>query len=544
VNIFWRKEEMKKFFLSILVVSLTGLSLFAGGRQSGSQSNVVELTMFTDWVGLPAHYTAWEGARIPEEVQRRIGVKLRNTIATTEEEVNLMVASGDIPDLIAVEYNSAAWAVLSESALVVDLMPLIRKNSPEFYDYMGEGYWNFYKSNSGVNNFYVNWAFYPNAASKYSAIGGWNLALHQRTDIFEAMGKPDLSTPQKLLQHLIAVRDRYPNVKPFLSRPSTTLPFTHNNTVGLQFIAAMFGIEAYYEAPNGSISGAYTDPRYPELIKFLNALYRERILTREDLAGTRETFLANYDQGNFYMSVHGVSELRYPPKGNPDVTYQAAQAFDTTAGTQQAGIAGYATFVSRKCRYPDEAVKLMAYLAMQEGDRLNQWGQEGVDYEWNDKGSPVYTDWYLEQTAKSDTDYNMGRGQFMWSMNWADHEWVALNVPSELPYMRRVRDAYQDYFFARLNFLSLNPSGNIPESITFQQCKDYWDQAIPQIIMANSEAEALTQFNALRSTLTSMGMPSVERYWTDKSNKIVNAFGRNNLILKGADNAVYHKTYD
>jgi hypothetical protein len=41
-----------------------------------------------------------------------------------------------------------------------------------------------------------------------------------------------------------------------------------------------------------------------------------------------------------------------------------------------------------------------------------------------------------------------------------------------------------------------------------------------------------------------MGMASVEKYWTDKSNKIVNAFGRNNLILKGADNAIYHRSFD
>jgi putative aldouronate transport system substrate-binding protein len=537
---FTEEKRMKKFIVSVLMVILISLPLFAGGgQQSGSQGKVIELTQFTDAVGWPACNAIW--GRVPEEIEKKTGAKIKNTIATTNEEANLMVASGDIPDLITVPYNGAAFAVLAESALVADLMPLIRKNVPEFYDYMGAGYWNFFKSNSGVNNFFANWAFHPNAGDKYCAIGTWNLALHQRVDIFEALGSPDLSTPEKLLQHLIAVRDAYPDVKPLLTRPSDSLPFTHYNTQGLQWFAVMYGIEAYYEAPNGSVIGAYNHPRYPDLIKFLNALYRERILTREDLAGTNENFLANFDKGNFYMTPYGVDLLRYPPKGTPNVTYQSAQAWDTTAGTQQADIAGYATFLSRKCKNPDEAIKLMAYAAMQEGDRLNQWGQENVDWEWDRNGAPVYTNWYRQQTERSTEEYLNAKGILAWSMNWSDHEWVALNLPNELPHMRQAREVYQDYFFARLNFLSLNPSGNIPESITYQQCKDYWNQTIPQIIMASSEAEAVSRFENLKSTLASMGMPSVERYYTGKSDKIVQAFGRNNLVLKGADNAIYHR---
>jgi hypothetical protein len=150
----------------------------------------------------------------------------------------------------------------------------------------------------------------------------------------------------------------------------------------------------------------------------------------------------------------------------------------------------------------------------------------------------------MEQTEKSSTDYFRDKGMFVWAMNWGDHDWFSLNVPGELPYMRRIRDVLQDHFFVRLNFLSLNPSGNIPEAITYQQLTDYWDQEIPQIIMAGSQQEALERFDAFKKILVNMGIGDVEKYWTARSNRIRQSFGENNMVIMGADNAIYHKTFD
>ncbi|MDR3170454.1 MAG: extracellular solute-binding protein [Treponema sp.] len=539
------KKILKKTLVSFMTVVVL-LSVIGCKKDVPKTDDVVQLTLFIDVTGYSPQYKAWDGARIPEEVQKKLGVRLTTNDATVggSEELNLMVAAGDMPDLVCVFYNDGPFSVLSESNLVVDMMPLIKEHAPEFYDYMGEGYWNFYKSNSGVNNYFVNWAFYPNAADKYAALGTWNRVPFSRVDIWNALGEPDITTPEKFLQHLREVRERYPDVKPFLASPVTTLTLGHNNHVGLNFLQTMFGIEAFYEKPDGSIMAAYNHPQYIEFITFMNDMAREGFITRDDLAATNEQFTSAHERGDVYMYIDAVDFLRYPPTGNPNVSYQAAPVFETTAGCPQAAIAGWTTFISKKSKNPEAAIKLIAYLAMQEGDRLNQWGQEGVDWEWNADGSPVYTDWYREQTAQSNDEYLRKRGGFHFSMNWGDHEWVSLNVPGELPHMRRSRDLYQDYFFARLNFLSLDPAGNIPEAIIFQQVKDYWLQAIPQVVLASSREEALTRFDNLKTTLSSMGINDVEKYWTTKSNRIVNAFGRDNLVLKGADNAIYHKFFD
>jgi hypothetical protein len=129
-------------------------------------------------------------------------------------------------------------------------------------------------------------------------------------------------------------------------------------------------------------------------------------------------------------------------------------------------------------------------------------------------------------------------------MNWGDHEWVTLNVGEEEPFWHRARVLYQDHFYGRLNFLSLNPSGSITESIIFQQCDDYFKETFPKIIMAGSRNAAISLFNDMKSVLISMGIGEVEKYWTTKSNKVKEAFGAENIRLKGADSVVYHKLYD
>jgi putative aldouronate transport system substrate-binding protein len=532
---------MKKLIAFVLVV-LMASSIFAAGEKQ-QEGGIVTLTHFVDidWMDGAVRYLYNIDGRIPQIVEQKTGVRLDTTFAKNSEEANLMIASGDVPDMITLGYEGAAYNVIADSKMVIDFLPVAKEKFPDFYNYMGEGFWNFYKSPGGRNNYFPNWAFYPNSGKKYSAIGVWNQALIQRTDIFTALGKPDISTPEKFLAHLREVKAKYPNIKPFLSRSSSSLPLGNNAGSGLDGFKVMFGIEGYYELPDHTIKGSYMDPRYRDLIIFLNRMYREGFLTRDDLAGTNENFLSNYDKGDFYMTVHGVAEIRYPPKAKPDLPYQTAQPFDTAIGCQQGGIAGFATFISSKCKYPEKALGLIAYLAQEEGDRLSQWGEEGKDWEWDNLGQPVYTKWYLEQTEKSSTDYFREKGMYIWSMNWADHDWVALNVPGELPYMRQLRDQLQDHWYAKLNFLSLNPSGNIPEAITYQKLTDYWTQEIPQIIMAASENEALAKFEAMKVQLDSLGIASVEKYWTMRSNRIREAFGDDNLILWGADNAVYHR---
>ena len=530
---------MKKLATLILAIAM----LLSMAVVPAMAEEVVELDVFYDFSWLPQSYANNE-SRVYKACEEATGIRMNVTLAKTGdgEQINLMMTSGDLPDIVCVDYAKPIFAALRESNEVLDLMPLMEQYAPEFKERMGEGYWNFYKSDAGVNNYYANCAFSPSVIDKYVAFASWCEVMAVRKDIYEAMGSPDLSTPEALLEHLRAVREAYPDVKVYMSANAESLALTGRYD-GLNWWKTSFGIETYYENEEGKVVAAYNHPKYEEAIKFINTMYLEGFITREDLAGTDESNTAKRESGEIYMFQTGPDGLKYAPAGNPDVTYIAGPVFDDWKGTQQGGIHWCATFITKNCENPEAAIKLLDYLTSDEGDRLTQWGVQGEDWDYNEQGAPVYTDWYYQQNAESSNEYDLNRGNILMGRSWAGSEWVLANIPYEEEYMHQARTVMQDHYFCRMNFLSLDPIGNTYESIVMQQCNDAWTEMIPNVIMAESNDAALALFEEVKATMESLDIASLEAYWTAKSDKIKEAFGEENMILTGADAKVFHETF-
>jgi putative aldouronate transport system substrate-binding protein len=394
----------------------------------------VELSLFYDvsWIG-EAYKIDWEKTRIGRRLIEKTGVKVNITNARTDDhqQLNMMLASGDLPDIVVVQMGDPTFSVMSESDAVLDYIPLINQYAPELIDTMGQEYWDFYKNSRGVSNFFATCAFAPKSAEKYSAFGGWCGVLAAREDIWNAYGEPDISTPEKLLAHLQDVRNRYPNLKPMLFGPLSNFSLGVTNQAGLNFFKEGFGVKAYYERPDGSILAEYNDPEWINYIYWLNQLYTQGFLTREELGGGTDQLTSMKEQGNVYMYEGGPEDLRYPPAGNPNLKYTAVPPFDKFMACQQVSLAWFTTFITKNCKNPEAAIKLISYMASTEGDRLVQWGEEGVDWEFDASGAPRYTAWRTDQVQNNQTNYNNERGNALFTMNWSDHEWMALGIVNE-----------------------------------------------------------------------------------------------------------------
>ena len=69
----------------------------ASDTAAADSGEVPTLTMFIDETWWP--YDTWEGA-IPEEFENRLGVNIEVIRAADNNQLSLMVASGDMPDII------------------------------------------------------------------------------------------------------------------------------------------------------------------------------------------------------------------------------------------------------------------------------------------------------------------------------------------------------------------------------------------------------------------------------------------------------------
>lgn len=66
-------------------------------------------------------------------------------------------------------------------------------------------------------------------------------------------------------------------------------------------------------------------------------------------------------------------------------------------------------FITKNCKDPEAAIKMIAYLNSEEGRRLALWGREGIDYTLNEKGIPQFSETWQEARQDSDQfhlDYN------------------------------------------------------------------------------------------------------------------------------------------
>ncbi|MDL2228856.1 extracellular solute-binding protein [Treponema sp. OttesenSCG-928-L16] len=148
---------MKKLFLLVLF-SLTGIFLFAGGEkdqtQSGStsydSSKILEIT----WLGLnQMGILPREGSAIQRELEKRYNIKIKNVPVDSYnvEQMNLLLATG-------VEFDIWSWGIKDVISAVetgtIRPLPLemVKEHAPEFYKLYEETSpnWKYIGSHEGV----------------------------------------------------------------------------------------------------------------------------------------------------------------------------------------------------------------------------------------------------------------------------------------------------------------------------------------------------------------------------------------------------------
>ena len=114
-----KRKSMKKVLAAILAASMLVMAGCGSGTgQTGtaekaesdttdtaasdstggySEDEIITLKLFCDEVWWP--YTDWSG-RIPDIVTEKFGIKFEVTVPTDVNQLNMMIASGDLGDLV------------------------------------------------------------------------------------------------------------------------------------------------------------------------------------------------------------------------------------------------------------------------------------------------------------------------------------------------------------------------------------------------------------------------------------------------------------
>lgn len=328
------------------------------------------------------------------ELQKRTGVTLEFTTAnllTASDSMSLMVAANELPDII---FNFGMFYTgnmddLIEGEIIVDFA--------EYEDLM-PNYFDILNNNPSIaRDVYTEDGAVPLAENiQDSLIPSSGPAIRQ--DWLDADG---LDTP-------VTVDDLHEVLKTFQSENDCQYPLWIAAN-GANTLGSAFGVSVNGE--NNALGGwIYQDGKvqycvpmdgFRDYVQLIADWYSEGLISPDFVSQTMNNTATDDEivgnaSGFFTTSVNGLTNLSgYEPDSNVQPVRAMVleegdlNGFDD-AGTSRVSKGGAA--VACSCSEIELAVQIIDYCYSDDGILLNNYGVEGVSFEYDDNGEPVLTD--------------------------------------------------------------------------------------------------------------------------------------------------------
>lgn len=373
----------------------------ADNQTSADDGRIKELSLFIDASWYPVK--EWKGP-IAEKITEKTGVKLKVTVATDDKQLPLMISSGDLPDLVFTYSNIDR---MSDSKLSYPWNELIEKYAPDFkiddtriaIHTMDDG--NFYTIR---NSFATQEEMSQN---KYAIGSDGNPGIAVREDLLKELGNPPLQSLDDFVKILGMVKEKYPDMVPLIMDKDWIE----------QYFLQQLGVEAlldgWYER-DGKIDYAIRQPEMLEFFKFMNSLYRNGYILGENFAYTNDQIDDQYAlSGKAFAHSHTVSvgdmdNIKSKNNGNSYTFKMLPSALSEKTKIVSTGLGFAGTFITKKNKDPEASIKLLQYLASDEGKKLTMFGVEGEHWTWNEEGYPEL------KYDPSDADFMNNNGIKWW----------------------------------------------------------------------------------------------------------------------------------
>lgn len=354
----------------------------------------VELTV---WMPLMfnSSVTDYSETTIWKEVQERLGIKL-NFITpakgSEQEEFNLMIASGNLPDIIFTGWDTSS-VLLSEggdayieNGIILALNDLVDEYMPN-YKWALENIVtdeterkNFYSDNGNI--------FEILAISPYEEYAYQGIAV--RYDLLEQVGYEKYDTlPQTIEDYeeaMVALKEN--GVEYPLYLPSNGIgTFDSSNGPGF---AAAYGVGESFYQEDGTVKYGPIEEGFKEYLTQMNKWYEMGLIYPDFAAGDAEDMKAKWVSGSSAITVYSVETV------NTWLTSAGIEGASAGPGYQAVLNEGdhveirnqnyqarfpFSALITTACENPEAAAAFLDYGYCQEGYMLYNYGIEGVTYD-------------------------------------------------------------------------------------------------------------------------------------------------------------------
>ena len=502
---------MKKILSMLLVLALlasTGITaVFA------AEAETPTLTYWTSLSSTDASVmSSLDDNLYMQELQARTGVDLvfqHPAVGQEKEQFNLMIASRELPDII--EYNWSGYAGGIQKAIddgiILPLNDLIAEHAPNYAKMLEENpeLARQMKTDDGTIPVFAAYSI-----SEYNCMSGFMI----RQDWLDELGLAQPATIaewEETLGKLVEEKDL-----------ACGLAIQSGHLLADMLVGA-WNIGSTYYMDNGVVKYGPAQDAYLDFLTTMKRWYDDGILDADVAAmdsKTMESYMINGEaaacfgfaggnMGNIYTAIEGKGDEAYKLVGlqYPVATEGTVNNFINMSWQYRGAGSGA---ITTACKDPVLACKVLDYIYSDEGRLLKSFGVEGISFNYNEAGDPIYAD----VITNNPDGLSMAQG-------------LSKYVRANSPYIGFIETGYHEQYFARpvqkeaaklwnanlagaattkLPMITLTTEESQELATMLTLINDYRSEMLVKFIMGQ---EPLDNYPAFVTRLNELGLPRV-----------------------------------
>lgn len=488
------------------------------------------LTAWAMWIpGIEQYVSSPMDTAVFQEMQKRTNVTIEMSLASSPEtamtEINLLIASGDYPDLInnLQGYYSAGLDSAIEQEVIVnigdykDLMP----------NYFEKLRYRDALEDATTEDGNIGVVYQVSMGSDTIQSG-----LTLRQDWMEELGAEAPTTYEELHDLLMQFKDKYQVSQPlyvpksgapdtFFDGFGTELNYVMNNEMGSapwNYVDTGDGLEVVF---------GFMDDSYYDVLELMNTWFKDGLFNADYLNNNYNVDADNLTSGEFaclYATEQtlnaGNTFQEHMWAAYPTVSLDGEKIVKANQKTSPIAAQGYS--ITTTCEDIELAAQWLDYQYTDESFLLNNYGIEGQSFEYDDQGEPYLTDLVMNNPdgiaqAYTQFIYLSVTGSF-----YLDNDRFKSNYCEEAKECVEIWQSAYEYYDTpyNTNAIQLTAEELAEYAQTFSDIATYCNQAIAEFITGQ---EPLTEenFDAFRDNLVSMGIENCTALWQNAADRYV-----------------------
>lgn len=447
-----------------------------------------------DWyVNYSWFATPWGENLVSKTITEETGVDIQfiTPIGNEPEKLNALIASSTLPDIITIGWWEPQVSGIIKEGLVYPLNELADAYDPYFWEVSDPVAVNWYTQEDGNIYAYPNSPVTPEDVEENPDLTS-NETFLVRKDIYEAIGSPDMTTPEGFSAAVKAAAEQFPEVE---GGPLIPIGAHVFDTVGnVSFDQYLMNFLAVPWEKDGEFYDRYTDEEYIRWLKVFRKLGEEGYLANDIFVDTRTQMEEKLSQGRYFCMFYQYTDMVDQQKtlyaNHPESMYLAVEGPRNSRGSDPTlpttGVGGWTvTMISRNCKNPERAIALLDYLMSEHGQMITYLGVEGETYDMED-GTPV-----LKEEVRKVLDTDRDTYDKLYGAD--DSYWMLQDIVMQMKWKQKPSPAiaqleeWTKQYVIYSGYTDIVLPVDSKEAAMDEKIRKLWGETLPGLLLAPSE---------------------------------------------------------